>query len=89
MATFSVDETEELLRLLDCRYGRVLHMIRKGLVSRASPVQGVHSADVILNILARRREPPPPPPIHTPEALTLRHMPVADCARYDQLRRTA
>ena len=50
--------------------------------------QGVHSADVILNILARRRE-PPPPVIHTPEALTLRHMPVADCARYDQLRRTA
>ena len=51
--------------------------------------QGVHSADVILNILARRREPPPPPMIHTPEALMLRHMPVADCARYDQLRRTA
>ncbi len=51
--------------------------------------QGVHSADVILNILARRREPPPPPVIHTPEALKLRHMPVADCARYDQLRRTA
>jgi transposase len=50
---------------------------------------GVHSADVILNILARRREPPPPPVIHTPEALTLRHMPVADCARYDQLRITA
>jgi hypothetical protein len=51
--------------------------------------QGVHSADVILNILARRREPPPPPPIHTPEALKLRHMPIADCARYDQLRSTA
>jgi Transposase and inactivated derivatives len=51
--------------------------------------QGVHSADVILNILARRREPPPPPAIHTPEALKLRHMPLADCARYDQLRRTA
>jgi transposase len=51
--------------------------------------QSVHSADVILNILARRREPPSPPPIHTPEALKLRHMPVADCARYDQLRRTA
>jgi hypothetical protein len=47
--------------------------------------QGVHSADVILNILARRRE----PPIHTPEALKLRRVPVADCARYDQLRRTA
>ncbi len=39
--------------------------------------QGVHSADVILNILARRREPPPPPAIHTPEALKLRHMPLA------------
>ncbi|ATQ67851.1 hypothetical protein Ms3S1_16030 [Methylosinus sp. 3S-1] len=51
--------------------------------------QGVHSADVILNILARRREPPPPPAIPTPQSLTLLHMPLADCARYDQLRRTA
>jgi transposase len=50
--------------------------------------EGVYSADVILNILARRREPPPAPPIHTPEALKLRHAPIADCARYDQLRRT-
>ena len=50
---------------------------------------GVHSADVILNILARRREPPPPPAIQIPEALTLRHMPMADCARYDHLRSTA
>ena len=49
--------------------------------------EGVHSADVILNILARRREPPPAPSILTPEALKLRHAPVADCARYDQLRR--
>jgi len=51
--------------------------------------QGVHSADVILNILARRREPPPPPTIPTPESSTLLHMPLADCAGYDQLRRTA
>jgi transposase len=50
--------------------------------------EGVYSADVIINILARRREPPPAPPIHTPEALKLRHAPIADCARYDQLRRT-
>ena len=48
---------------------------------------GVHSSDVILNILARRREPPPPLTIVTPEALRLRHEPVADCARYDRLRR--
>jgi transposase len=48
--------------------------------------EGVHSADVILNILARQRDPAPPAPIHTPAALKLRQPPVADCARYDQLR---
>jgi hypothetical protein len=50
--------------------------------------QGVHSADVVLNILARRRDPNPPDVILTPAALTLNHAPVADCARYDTLRRT-
>ena len=49
--------------------------------------EGVHSADVILNILARRRDPGPVAPIFTPDALRLRHAPVADCARYDGLRR--
>ena len=51
--------------------------------------EGVHSADVILNILARRREPAVAVPltIMTPEALRLRHEPDADCARYDNLRR--
>jgi hypothetical protein len=46
----------------------------------------VHSADVVLNILARQRDPGPSAPIHTPASLRLRHAPVADCARYDQLR---
>src|SRR3954462_10647489 len=45
--------------------------------------QGVHSADVVLNILARQRDPGPPTTILTPAALTLRHAPIADCARYD------
>ena len=49
--------------------------------------EGVHSADVILNILARQRDPGPPVTIMTPEALQLRHEPAADCARYDSLRR--
>ena len=49
--------------------------------------EGVHSAAVILNILARQREPMAPITIMTPEALRLRHAPVADCARYDSLRR--
>ena len=50
--------------------------------------QGVHSADVILNILARQRDPGPPTTILTPAALTLRHAPRSDCGRYDSLRRS-
>jgi len=50
--------------------------------------EGVHSADIVLNILARRREVILRPlTITTPDALKLRHEPVADCARYDRLRR--
>jgi transposase len=49
--------------------------------------EGVHSAAVILNILARRREPAAPITIMTPDALRLQCAPVADCARYDSLRR--
>ena len=48
---------------------------------------GVHSADVVLNILARRRDHAPAVTVMTPEPLRLRHAPVADCARYDSLRR--
>jgi hypothetical protein len=48
--------------------------------------EGVHSSDVIINILTRHRDPGPTAIILTPDTLTLRHMPVADCARYDQLR---
>ncbi len=51
--------------------------------------EGVHSADVILNILARRRDPDPPASILTPAALQLRHAPISDCARYDGLRRAS
>ena len=50
--------------------------------------EGVHSADVILNILCRQRDPGPPVTIMTPEALRLGCEPTADCARYDSLRRT-
>ena len=50
--------------------------------------ENVHSADVILNILARRREPAMAPiTVVTPEALRLRVDPAADCSRYDRLRR--
>ena len=50
--------------------------------------EGVHSSDVIINILARQRDPGPAATILAPDALRLRHAPAADCARYDQLRST-
>ena len=50
---------------------------------------GVHSADVVLNILSRHRDPGPAATILTPDALCLRHLPLADCARYDTLRRAS
>jgi transposase len=50
--------------------------------------EGVCSADVVLNILARQREPKAPVTIlTTPQALKLHIEPVADCSRYDSLRR--
>jgi hypothetical protein len=49
---------------------------------------GVYSADVVLNILARRRDPEPAEKLPTPASLTLQHEPAADCTRYDHLRRT-
>ena len=50
--------------------------------------EGVHSADVVLNILTRQREPTVAAiTVITPDALRLRHEPAADCARYDSLRR--
>jgi len=50
--------------------------------------EGVHSSDVVINILTRQRDPGPAATILTPDALRLWHAPVADCARYDQLRST-
>lgn len=50
---------------------------------------GVCSASVILNILARSRDPAPAITLQTPDALRLTHEPVADCARYDSLRRAS
>jgi hypothetical protein len=53
---------------------------------QAALADGVHSADVILNILARRRAPAPPMDVAPPAGLNLHHMPTADCTRYDRLR---
>jgi hypothetical protein len=41
--------------------------------------EGVHSSDVIINILTRHRDQRPTAIIVTPDALMLRHVPIADC----------
>jgi hypothetical protein len=50
---------------------------------------GLCNGDVILAILARQLQPPPPPSIITPEALALKAPPLADCGRYDSIRKVA
>ena len=51
--------------------------------------QGVCSADVILNLLARHRPTAAPGRIEVPGVLALTVVPDADCARYDRLRGAA
>jgi hypothetical protein len=48
---------------------------------------GLCSSDVVLNALSRQRQPAALPLIPVPAALILHQQPVADCARYDTLRR--
>ena len=50
---------------------------------------GIASGDVILTVLARQRQPAAPPSIITPDALRLKYEPVADCGRYDSIRKVA
>jgi hypothetical protein len=47
---------------------------------------GIASADVILNTLARAQQGAMTEPVDTPDRLTLKAPPLADCARYDALR---
>ncbi len=53
----------------------------------AALAAGPCSRDVVLNILSRRREGPPAAPMAVPTALRLSNAPLADCRRYDGLRR--
>ena len=50
---------------------------------------GIASGDVILTVLARRQQPPLPESVITPDALRLKIEPLADCSRYDSLRKVA
>ena len=81
------DGDRQMVKILGAVLGDGLEAVEAACAEALA--DGVHSADVVLNILARRREPAPPAPIMTPEALRLAQEPVADCARYDSLRRAA
>jgi len=50
---------------------------------------GIANGDVILTVLARRRQPAAPPSVITPDALRLKIEPVANCGRYDSIRKVA
>jgi len=50
---------------------------------------GIAHSDVILSTLARQQQPPEAPSITTPQALQLKIEPLADCSRYDSLRKVA
>ncbi len=49
-------------------------------------LDGTVRGEIILNLIARTLDPPPTDPIATPDELHLNLEPMADCARYDQLR---
>ena len=50
---------------------------------------GIASGGVILTVLARHRQPEALPSITTPDALRLKIEPMADCGRYDSIRKVA
>jgi len=64
----------------------------RGLVAAIAISLLVMALGVVLeseNIPARQREPATPVNIMTPAALTLRHAPIADCARSDETSATS
>ena len=72
----SDDGDRQMVKILAAVLTDGLPAVEKACVQALS--EGVHSADVILNILARQRDPGPPMTIMTPDALRLRHAPVGD-----------
>ena len=83
----SSDGDRQMVKILGAVLTEGMPEVQKACAEALS--QSVHSADVILNILSRRRDPEPAPLLLTSPALRLTHEPVADCARYDLLRRAS
>lgn len=83
--TGSADGDRPMVGILTAGLGDALQAVEAA--CQEARREGVHSADVVINIPARRREPPPPAPIITADALRPRHAPQADCSRDDNLSR--
>ena len=83
----SDDGDRQMVQILSCVAADGLPAVEAA--CREALDQGVHSSPVVINILARRRDVAPSPLLLTPATLRLTHEPVADCARYDRLRRTS
>ena len=83
----SDDGDRQMVQILSCVRDDGLQAVEAA--CREALDQCVHSAPVVINILARSRDPAPAVLLSTPATLRLTHEPVADCARYDSLRRTS
>ena len=83
----SDDVDRQMVQILSCVRDDGLMSVEA--VCREALDQGVRSAPVIINILARSKDAAAPPLLLTPASLRLTHAPVADCSRYDSLRRTS
>lgn len=53
---------------------------------RTALSDGTVRSEVVLNLIAREQDPPAIDPVSTPDALSLKEEPIADCGRYDALR---
>jgi hypothetical protein len=80
--TGSDDGDRQMVKILAAVFTDGLPAVEAACLQALS--EGVHSADAVINVLARQRDPGPAATILTPDALRLRHAPTADCARYDQ-----
>lgn len=79
------DGDKQMVSLLSCVLTDGLMAVENA--TQEAIEQGIFSADVIINILTRSRDPAPQETFMPPQTLRLIHEPVADCARYDRLRR--
>ena len=53
---------------------------------RTALSDGTVRSEVVLNLIAREQDPPAIAPISTPDSLSLKEEPIADCGRYDTIR---